>query len=119
YPHQKNRINILQAAIQGLGNREIPAHHLDLWRQTGRLRVASHGAEPRSRCRQLIDNLATDVPGAADDEDTIHRGPSCAAGSTGKSKGDRCHVDTGCASGALGDPRLLAAVVLSPVSTIP
>ena len=34
-------------------------------------------AELRARCRKLIDNLATDVPGAADDEDTIHRGPSC------------------------------------------
>jgi len=63
---------ILQAAIQPLGNREIPAHHLDLWRQTGRIRVADHGAAPRSRCRELTDNLATDIPGAADDEDTIH-----------------------------------------------
>jgi hypothetical protein len=25
-------------------------------------------------CGILIDNLATDVPGAADDEDTIHSG---------------------------------------------
>jgi hypothetical protein len=33
-------------------------------------------------CRQLMDNLATDVPGAADDKDTIHRGPSCRAEST-------------------------------------
>ena len=71
-PHQEHRINILKAPIQGLGNREIPAHDLDLSRQARRIRVAGHGAEPRSRCRQLRHNLAADVPGAADDEDTIH-----------------------------------------------
>jgi predicted ATPase len=75
HPYQEDRVDIFQAPFEGLGNREIPAHHLDLWRQAGRIRVAGHHAEPRSRCPQLIDNLATDVPGAADDEDTVHAGP--------------------------------------------
>jgi hypothetical protein len=74
-PYQEDRINIFEARIKRLGNREIPAHHLDLWRQAGRIRVASHRAEPRSRGPQLIDNLATHVPGAADDEDTVHNWP--------------------------------------------
>src|SRR5207253_11355439 len=68
-----------QAPIKSLGNREIPAHYLDLWRPAGRIRVAGHGAEPRSRCTQLVDNLATDVPGAADDEDTVHQALSALA----------------------------------------
>ena len=76
HPYQEDRINIFQAPIKSLGNRGIPAHHLDLWRQTGRIRVAGHRAEPISRRPQLIDNLATDVPGAADDEDTVHEEPS-------------------------------------------
>jgi hypothetical protein len=81
-PYQEDRINIFQASIKGLGSGEIPAHHLDLWRQAGRSRVADHRAEPRPRCAQLMDNLATDVPGAADDEDTVHEGPSL-QGATG------------------------------------
>ena len=72
HPDQKHRIDIFQAAIERLWNREIPAHHIDLWRHTGRVRVADHGAETRPRCRQLIDNVATNVAGAADDKDAIH-----------------------------------------------
>jgi hypothetical protein len=62
----------LKAPIQGLRNREIPAHDVDLWRQAKQIRVATHGAKPRSCCRQLRHNVAADVPGAADDEDAIH-----------------------------------------------
>src|SRR5260370_39153772 len=35
-----------------------------------------------------MDNLATDVPGAADDENTIHGGPSRRAGWAGPKSGD-------------------------------
>ena len=60
-PYQEDRINILQAAIEALGNREIPAHHLDLSPEQRRIRVAGHGAELCSRCRQFRDHVAADV----------------------------------------------------------
>jgi len=86
---------------------ELAVHHFDLWRQSGRTRVAGHGAEPRSRCRELIDNLATDVPGAADDQNTIHTGPSCRANRREIKRGDQCDVDTASTSSALGIARAI------------
>jgi hypothetical protein len=75
-PHQEHRIDAIQAPIKGLGKSEISAHHLNVWRQTSRVRVAGERADSHARGRQLRENLAADVAGCSDDEDTIHARPS-------------------------------------------
>ena len=61
-PHQEHRLHAIQACIQGLGECEIPSHHLNLRGQTSRVRVARQRADLHAATRQLRDNLATDVP---------------------------------------------------------
>ena len=71
-PHQEHRVDAFKACIKGFRNSQISAHHLNLWRQTSRVRIARHRADLRARGYQLRNNLVADVAGCSDDEDTIH-----------------------------------------------
>lgn len=75
-PHEEDRIDAKQASIKGLGKIEISAHYLNMWRQTSGVQVANQRADLRARGGQLRDNLAANVSGGANDEDTAHTGPS-------------------------------------------
>ena len=72
-PHQEHRVDLLQAGIETLGNREIPAHDVGMCRQTCAVRISSHRTKPGARGSQLIDNVTPDVSSGAGDEDAMHR----------------------------------------------
>jgi hypothetical protein len=72
-PHHEYRIDLLQAGVETLGNREIPAHDVDVCRQTRCVRIASHRTTPGASSSQLIDDVTPDVSSGAGDQDSIHR----------------------------------------------
>jgi hypothetical protein len=69
---QEHRIDLLQAGVETLGNREIPPHDIDVGRQTRCVRIASHRTKLGARSSQLIDDVTPDVSSGAGDEDSIH-----------------------------------------------
>src|ERR1700680_3621073 len=60
----------IQAFIKGLGESAISAYQIKVWRQTSRVRVAGECADSHTHGRQLRENLAADVAGSSNDEDT-------------------------------------------------
>ena len=70
-PHQEHGVDLLQAGIETLGNREIPAHDVDICRQMCSVRISGHGAKLGARRSQLIDHVTPDVSSGAGDEDPI------------------------------------------------
>ena len=72
-PHEKHRVDTVQACIERVGRGEIAAHHFHVVRQVGGVRVAAQGADPARGAAQLLHNLAADVPCRSRDEDALHR----------------------------------------------
>jgi hypothetical protein len=48
-PHQEYGIDAIQAFINSLGESEISAYHINVWRQTSRVRVAGERADSHAR----------------------------------------------------------------------
>ena len=71
-PHQKHRIDTIEARIRGLGESEISANHLDLWWEPSRARVARQRADLRDPVRQSRENLTADGASSSDNENMIH-----------------------------------------------
>ena len=71
-PYQEHSIDAIQAFIKSLGKSEISPYHINVRRQTSRVRVTGERADLQARGRQLRENLATDVACRSNDEDTIH-----------------------------------------------
>jgi hypothetical protein len=68
-------MDAIQAFIERLGNREISTHDINVWRQTGRVRVADEYMDSQACDRHLQNDLATDVARPSDDEHTTHAKP--------------------------------------------
>src|ERR1700733_12453765 len=73
-PHKEHRIDVIQTTIKALGTSEIAMRHLNVRRQSGRIGVASQGADLLIGGRQLRDNLAANISGGANNEGTAHAG---------------------------------------------
>jgi hypothetical protein len=61
----------VQARIETLRNREIPADDVDVCRQMCGVWISSHGAKAGACGHQLIDHVTSDVASGAGDEDSV------------------------------------------------
>jgi len=71
-PHQKHRIDIVQASVESVGDCEVAADDFDWGGQVGGIRIAGQGTDADIRGDQLRNDLAPDVTSGSDDEDSFH-----------------------------------------------
>jgi hypothetical protein len=74
-PHQEYCIDTIQASVEGLGDREISAYDVHMWRQTSRVLISNQRADSHAGSRQLRENFAAHPAGSSNDEDAIHQRP--------------------------------------------